>query len=84
MKSEKALESLSDVSNKIWSSWMEYLFLKCETDKYGQKIIPIRLVNKWRRQIETPYKDLSEDEKDSDREQAYKILKALKKSYKNS
>jgi hypothetical protein len=40
-------------------------------------VVPAKLVKRWKRQMETPYSDLSEKEKDSDREQADKVLEAL-------
>jgi len=39
--------------------------------------IPKDSVDHWKRQIKTKYSDLTEDEKDSDLEQADKILKIL-------
>jgi hypothetical protein len=36
-------------------------------------------IERWRRQIDTPYADLSEKEKDSDREWADKVMVLLEK-----
>jgi hypothetical protein len=68
-------EQLAAYAHKAWSGWMEYLFSQCkydvETDTY---IIPQWAVNRWQRQILTSYSDLPEQEKDSDRAEADKML----------
>ena len=46
--------------------------------EYNPNIVKAReSLRRWHRQIETPYADLSEKEKDSDREWADKVLVAL-------
>lgn len=72
------VENLADVSHQIWSHWIKYQFSKCEKDKEGNLIIPKNLVERWETQANTDYEDLCENEKNSDKEQAKKILKALK------
>lgn len=73
-KSTALRESLSDVSHDIWSSWMRWMFTVGTFNEDGTWTMPTGLVERWRRQMETPYTELSEREKDSDREQADKIL----------
>jgi hypothetical protein len=41
--------------------------------------MPIWAVERWKRQMETPYTDLSEGEKESDRAEADKMLEILAK-----
>ena len=60
--------------NDIWSHWMRYLFSKCLMNDDGDMIIPYNLVKRWKRQVDTGYVDLTEHEKDSDREQARKVM----------
>lgn len=67
-------EGLADLSHEIWSHWMRYQFSCCVRNDDGTVTIPASLVERWERQMETPYNELSEKEKDSDREQADKIL----------
>lgn len=82
---KNAYETLASVQHDIWSDWMDYLFSKCypETGQFdkdtGNLIIPKELVDRWKRQLDTPYKELTEEEKDSDREQADKVIAALSK-----
>jgi len=56
-----------------WAGWMEYLFLKSKQVD-GCVIIPAWAVDRWRRQVATRYSDLSEDEKNSDRNEADRFL----------
>lgn len=69
-------ETLSDVSHEIWSSWMRWMFTVGTVNEDGTWTMPASLVQRWQRQMETPYTELTEREKDSDREQADKILNA--------
>jgi predicted RNase H-like nuclease (RuvC/YqgF family) len=62
---------------------MEYLFSKCfaevgQFDKdTGNLIIPEWAVNRWRRQMRTPYAELPENDKESDRKEADRFLAIL-------
>ena len=69
-------EILADVQHEIWAHWMDYLFSQCKEAEDGW-VIPLDKVWRWSRQIITPYSELSEREKDSDRDQAKKIIDAL-------
>lgn len=88
MKSNQELrERLAEVSHEIWSHWMKWQFSVCESSielasgkriELGMKqLIPDAKVERWTRQLETPYEELTEQEKESDREQADKILAVL-------
>lgn len=68
------LEELADAQHKIWSHWMTYQFSKCETaEEVGAMtddddvVIPAEFVRRWLRQANTPYAELIEDERESDR-----------------
>ena len=57
---------------------MKYLFDQCdEEDTDSGWIIPLDKVWRWSRQMITPYSELSEKEKGSDRDQVRKIIDAL-------
>ena len=67
-------EQLAAKQHEILAHWMKYLFSKCtEDDENNDVIIPGDFVLQWTRQMNTPYKDLTEKEKDSDREQVDKF-----------
>lgn len=76
---EGLVEALADYAHGSWSGWMEYLFSKC-VDKVGvgikskNNVIPSWAVERWARQMNTPYAELPEEEKESDREEARKML----------
>lgn len=76
MHKEK-IEKLADQAHKSWSGWMEYLFNKSVCHSDGSVTIPRDLVERWDRQLKTDYKDLSEKEKESDREEARKYLELI-------
>ena len=73
---ELDVEKLASHCHFKWSGWMRYLFSKCEFDKYDSYVIPEWAVKRWSKQMETPYKDLSEKEKESDRDEARAIIKS--------
>lgn len=64
------LEKLSDAEHDSWSRWMKYLFAKSVKGPDGVVVIPADLVERWERQANTPYSELSEQEKESDRKEA--------------
>jgi len=66
-------EQLSDLEHKQWAHWTDYL-LNLSTTEFSENI------ERWHRQINTDYKDLSEKEKDSDRSWADKVLELTKVS----
>lgn len=76
---EILLEELADFMHTAWQHWMKYLFSKVarssfspkDAEQYSKYVSWFKEdFERWEHQIETPYKDLSEKEKDSDREWA--------------
>ena len=73
-------EKIAEIQHAIWSHWMKYLFSKCyQESKEGEFICVIDgdCVERWKRQMNTSYSDLTEKEKESDRHQADKVLPLL-------
>lgn len=60
-------EQLAAMEHERWSGWQQYLHSKCEVQPDGSLLIPAGLVERWERQIATPYDQLSEREKENDR-----------------
>jgi hypothetical protein len=54
---DERVETLSAIQHDIWSHWMRWFF---EHDTAENR-------ERWRRQMMTPYSELSEREKESDR-----------------
>ena len=73
------VEQCSAIAHEVWSGWMEYMFDKCTEVGDGNYEIPAQLVERWQRQMKTPYQDLSDKEKESDREEANKYIEVLQK-----
>ena len=69
-------ESLAAYAHSAWAGWMRYLFSQCVGHE-GEIVIPVWAVERWSRQIETAYQELSEAEKESDRAEADKMLKIV-------
>ncbi|MGH3299844.1 MAG: hypothetical protein ACRDP7_49475 [Trebonia sp.] len=68
------MEKLADAEHERWSHWQRHVHSKCERADDGSLVIPAHLVERWERQISTPYSALSEEEKESDREQVRRYL----------
>lgn len=71
------MEQLSHIEHERWSHWQRYMHDKGVRQADGSMVIPSDLVQQWDRQISTPYGELSEKEKESDREQVRKYLPAI-------
>lgn len=76
---KEMVEEHADFAHSAWSGWMKYLFSKSTSNKDGSETIPKDLVDRWKRQLKTDYKDLTEDEKESDRDEAKKVLKIVQR-----
>lgn len=74
-------EELAKYAHNAWSGWMEYLFSKANVNENGTWTMPKDSVDRWYRQMNTEYKDLPENEKKSDREEATKIMAIVNKNY---
>lgn len=81
MNDETTREQLAEYAHDAWSSWMKYLFQQgqfkgkiVEGKHVMEWIMPAWFVERWQRQMNTPYADLPESEKESDREEADRML----------
>lgn len=70
-------EQLADVQHAIWAHWMRYQFSACQRNEDGSFTIPADKVKRWERQIGAYYGELTEQERESDRHQADKVLKVI-------
>lgn len=68
------IEEKADKQHQIWSHWMKYMFSQCDFGlpsvlsavETGSCIIPKDKVERWMKQMNTDYKDLTLKEKQSD------------------
>ena len=74
-------ERLASIEHDRWAGWQKYLHSKCIKNEDGSLTIPADSVQHWERQIATPYADLSEREKHSDRVEVDKYLPLVKQEY---
>ena len=76
---EQMFEELSAIEHERWGDWQKYLHSQCNQGSHGCLIIPKFLVKQWERQIATLYVDLSESEKESDRDQVRRYWPLIEK-----
>jgi hypothetical protein len=70
-------EKLAEIQHAIWAHWMTHLLSVSTRNEDGTYTIPADKVEQWKRQMHTPYSELSEYEKESDRDQADTVLAVL-------
>ena len=67
-------EKLAAIEHQRWADWQRRVHSVCYENKgvggepTGELTIPSELARHWERQIETPYHELSEKEKNSDKQ----------------
>lgn len=68
------VEELAAVEHQRWSHWQRYLHSQCMQQPDGSLLIPCDLVKRWERQYKTKYEELSDQERESDRQQVRQYL----------
>jgi hypothetical protein len=78
-------EKLSDIQHDIWSHWMQYMFTKAPINPDGTWTMPAWAVERWQRQMNTPFANLTEQEKQSDRNviDEFHIMDVITQEYIN-
>lgn len=66
---DELFERLAAIEHERWADWQRWMHGRCTKNPDGSLTIPAELVERWERQIATPYEQLTEAEKASDREQ---------------
>lgn len=79
------IEKGADLEHDRWARWQKYMFSKMEYSEYQKDgktiacyVLPADLWERWNRQIDTPYENLSEEEKESDRKETRNYLPLVK------
>lgn len=70
-------ELLAALAHDQWSGWMGYMFGLSVKNADGSITIPADKAARWTRQMTTPYTDLPDHERESDRVEADKVLALL-------
>lgn len=80
-KLSELLETLAAIEHDRWAHWQRYMHGKGERLPDGSLLLPADLVRRWELQITTPYSELTEREKDSDRDQVKKYLPVVLEAF---
>jgi hypothetical protein len=78
MSSDGVREALAEYAHVAWTGWMECLFSKGTHHADGTLTLPAWAVERWERQVQTPHTALPENEKQSDRAEADKMLALIR------
>lgn len=85
---DELFEKLASIQHDIWANWQKYLHSKLKDIEYkkGDNTICSYLLDAgdyehWNRQIDSDYSELSEKEKDSNREQVLRYYYIVKDFY---
>lgn len=73
------LEAFADIAHNQWCGWMTFLFSVSKKNEDGTVTIPAGFVERWESQIKRSYNELSEIEKQSDRDEALKYINEFMK-----
>ncbi len=75
------LEPLAAIEHERWSHWQRYMHGEGARQSDGSILIPTHLVERWERQMSTPYAVLTDAERESDREQVRTYLETIRKAF---
>lgn len=68
---------LGDYAHEAWCGWMRDMVSKCVLNPDGTMTMPKWAVDRWARQMNTPYADLPSNEQASDIAEARKIVEVI-------
>lgn len=71
---QDVLDRLAEIEHERWAHWQRFVHDSCQEQEDGSLVIPAEVVQRWERQIATPYPDLTQAERDSDIEQVKRYL----------
>ena len=75
------IEDLAAIEHERWTHWQANVHARGERQADGSLVVPADLVARWDRQIATAYADLTESEKDMDREQVRGYLPLIARAF---
>lgn len=77
------LELLSAQEHQRWASWQKYLHEKCIKNEDGSLTIPKESVDWWEMEIKTSYNNLTEEQKESDRNEVRPVINIIQNYLRN-
>jgi hypothetical protein len=84
---EEFVEKGANLEHDRWARWQKYMhshvYDSSKSINPHLKVIPTELYERWERQIATPYSELSEKEKESDRKETREYLALYTSSLKS-
>lgn len=78
MNEPELKEKLAEIEHTRWSDWQRYFHSKCQRNADGSLTVPAGYVAALERLIETPYADLTEEQKDNDRNEVDRYWELVK------
>lgn len=76
------VDQLASIEHVRWSHWQRYMHSKGVKQTDGSLVLSADLVQRWDRQASTAYENLSEEERQSDREQVVRYLPVISAALK--
>jgi hypothetical protein len=76
---QSVMEDLAAIEHQRWATWQRYVHEHGVRQVDGSLVLSVDLVARWERQIATPYQSLTEEEKESDRDQVRKYFPIVRK-----
>jgi len=68
------IEEAARLEHARWSRWQSHVHNSCDVNSFGDWILPRPLRERWQKQINQTYRELSEAEKESDRKEVREYL----------
>lgn len=73
-KLEGLIETLAAIEHERWAHWQKHMHAKGVRRPDGALVLPAEMVAQWESQIARVYAELTDEEKESDREQVRRYL----------
>ncbi|WP_280492905.1 hypothetical protein [Nocardia asiatica] len=80
LRSPELMEQLAAIEHERWAHWQRHMHSRCTIGADGSLTIPAELAARWTSQMSTPYEDLPEEQRESDREQVRRYLPILEEA----
>jgi len=71
------IEKGADLEHDRWARWQKYVHSLCKKNKDGSLTIPKERVERWEKEIATPYLELTEELKEYDRKETRNYIPLL-------